>query len=111
MNTIDSIKGMIVTEATEDQTENQYFGKDCPKGMVQVEFVGCDPKDKRSEYGWKPTKSAFIDVYVDGKRFRIDVGDFHDGNGQRRGLHIVTDLGIEFEKTACNAASLFFTEE
>lgn len=25
---------------------NQYFGKDCPKGKVQIEFVGCPPSGR-----------------------------------------------------------------
>jgi len=87
--------------------EEQHFGKDCPKGMVQVEFVGCDPGIRMGRYGWRPAKSAFIEVYVDGMRLRINIGDFHDGNGQRRGLHIVTDLGFNFEQTSMNACSIF----
>lgn len=90
-------------------SEQTYYGKDCPKGMVQVEFVGCSPDDRVSAYGWKPTKDATIDVWVDGKRFYIKVGDFHDGKAQRRGLHIVTDLCVGFEQTSLNAASVFLT--
>lgn len=94
------------------EEENHYFGKDCPKGMVQVEFVGCSPKNKRGEYGWKPEKSAFIEVYVDGRRFRIEVGSLNDGLTKRRGLHIVTDkFNLKCEETAVNSVSLFFEDE
>ena len=94
------------------EEKNHYWGKDCPKGMVQVEFVGCSPKNKTSDYGWKPEKSAFIEVYVDGNRFRIGIGDFDDGRGKRRGLHIITDkLDLNVDKTSMNAASLFFDSE
>lgn len=97
---------------SDSDTENQFFGKDCPQGMVQIEFVGCDPKDKRSEYGWKPVKHAFIDAWIDGKHFRIDVGDFDDGRGgKRRGLHITTDsLDWVFEQNAINSIIIFFGE-
>lgn len=82
-------------------------GEDCPQGMVQVEFVGCHPSLKQGEYGWKPVKHAFMDVWVDGKRFHIAVGDFHDGVAQRRGLHVITSLSVGFEQTSLNAASLY----
>lgn len=118
---------MMTNESTEDKASdavsgrdepfvmcgdggNMYFGKDCPKGMVQIEFVGCSPESKTGDYGWKPEKSAFIEVYVDGKRFRIQVGNFHDGHGDRRGLHIVHGLDVEVEKTSINASSLFFKD-
>jgi hypothetical protein len=85
---------------------NPYYGQDCPKGMVQVEFVGCSPADKRGEYGWKPCQSTFLDVYVDGQRFYIKVGDFHDGVAERRGLHVIGPMNMLVEKTSCNAATL-----
>lgn len=73
-----------------------HYGKDCPKGMVQVEFVGVDPKARHSEYGYVPTETAFIELYVDGKRYRIDAGDIgqycHDGK-PRRGIHINGPFG------------------
>jgi hypothetical protein len=86
-----------------------YYGKDCPTGMVQIEFVGCSPEDKYCEYGWKPVSHAWIDIYVDGKRYRVDVGDFHDGIAQRRGLHIVGGLDLTCEKTGMNAVSIFLS--
>jgi hypothetical protein len=87
-----------------------YFGKYCPKGMVQVEFVSCSPKNRVSDYGWKPEERAFIEVYVDGSRFRIEVGNFNDGQGKRRGLHIVHSMNVELEKTSLNACSLYFKD-
>ena len=89
---------------------NMYFGKDCPKGMVQVEFVGCSPKNRIGDYGWKPEVRAFLEVYVDGARFRIEVGTFHDGKGERRGLHIVHPLHAKMEQTSLNACSVFFDD-
>lgn len=75
--------------------------------MVQVEFVGCDLRLKLGEYGWKPTESAFLEVYVDGKRFRIDVGNVVQRDGTiRRGLHISGEIGFELNKTAMNAGDV-----
>ena len=79
--------------------------------MVQVEFVGCDPKLKLGEYGWKPTETAFLEVWVDGKRFRIDVGTHDDGSGPRRGLHINTEMNFEIIKTAINSCSVLLPRE
>ena len=86
-----------------EKEKNYYFGEDCPVGMVQVEFVGSDPKKKISDYGWKPEKSTFLEIYVDGKRFRIDVGDIGEG---KRGLHIITGSEIEYEQTASNSCNI-----
>lgn len=91
--------------------ENMHYGKDCPKGMVQIEFVGCSPKEKRNDYGWKPTESAFLEVYVDGHRYRINVGTFHDGNAERRGLHIIGPMDMQIEKTSVNACSVWIESE
>ena len=89
-------------------SEENYYGKDCPIGMVQVEFVGVDPALKYSEYGWKPSRSAFLEIYVDGERFRIDVGNFdaHDGT-TRRGLHIVGPMNIQVDKHSLNAVDVY----
>lgn len=89
------------------EREQNYFGQDCPKGMVQIEFVGCSPKDKYCEYGWKPVESAFLEIYVDGERYRIEVGDFHDGKSEKRGLHIVGPINMQVEQNSVNAASVF----
>lgn len=89
-----------------DETKT-YYGKDCPEGMVQVEFVGCSPKDRVGDYGWKPTKQAFIEVYIDGRRFRIDVGTDYRG---KRGLHITAEEEIEIAQDACNALSVSHRE-
>lgn len=86
-----------------------YYGKDCPVGMVQVEFVGCSPSERYSDYGWKPTKSAFIELYVDGLRYRIDAGDIghncFDGK-PRRGVHISYPMGAELGDRSMNALNL-----
>jgi len=100
-------------EITPDNNpREQYFGKNCPVGMVQIEFVGCDPKSRYSDYGYKPTKSAFIEVYIDGQRFRIDIGDVYNGDGTKvvRGLHINGPLNLQTEKTATTAVSVFALE-
>lgn len=85
--------------------DKQYFGKDCPEGMVQVEFVGCGQENKISDYGWKPVKHAFIDLWVDGKRFRIEIGDIEGSD--KRGLKITSDfIDMEVEKTAVNSINV-----
>jgi hypothetical protein len=94
---------------SDSKDENTYYGKDCPVGKVQVEFVGAHA-ERYSEYGFKPGESAFLEVYVDGRRFRINVGTFHDGVTERRGLHIVGDSDMEFDKTSINAGSVFYTK-
>lgn len=90
---------------------DRHYGGDCPVGMVQVEFVGCPPAARISEYGWKPVEFAFLEVWVDGKRFRIDVGNFHDGKAERRGIHVVYDLDHSVEQTSMNACSVYFNPE
>lgn len=88
--------------------KEHYFGKDCPVGMVQVEFVGVSPDLKHGQYGYKPCGSAFLEVYVDGKRFRIDVGDFDAGDGtKRRGLHIFTPFDAVVDKHSVNALDIY----
>lgn len=95
------------------EEREQYFGKYCPKGMVQVEFVGCDPRTRYSDYGYKPTESAFIEVYVDGVRFRIDIGNVYNGTGSAkvRGIHINGPIDLQVERTAINAVSVFIKPE
>ena len=94
------------------EKENNYYGKDCPVGMIQVEFVGCSPENKIGEYGWKPEKSTFLEIWVDGQRFRIDVGNVSDSNGEmKRGLHINGPFDFEYYRNACNACSLFIKEK
>jgi len=78
----------------------EHYGKDCPKGMVQVEFVGCSPAMRHSDYGWKPVESAFIEVYIDGNRYRIDIGTDHKG---RRGLSINGPMDMVADKHSVNA--------
>lgn len=86
----------------------QYFGKDCPPGMVQVEFVGCPPELRYSNYGWKPTQCAFIDIYVDGKRFLIEIGDVSGPTiTKQRGLHIIADDNISIYHSSINAVTLW----
>lgn len=87
---------------------NRYYGEQCPVGMVQVEFVGCDPKDRIGNYGWKPTNHAFADIWVDGKRCNIQIGNDEIG---RRGLHLIFDSTyFEVKQTADNAVGVFKKE-
>lgn len=90
-----------------EKYEPTPFGKDCPVGMVQIEFVGVDPKLKYSPYGWKPSPSAFLEVYVDGQRYRIDVGNFDSFNGIRRGLHICGPIDMVVDKHSLNAVDVY----
>lgn len=70
--------------------DGPHYGKDCPKGKVQVEFVGVDPGLRYSPYGWKPSDHAFIELWVDGQRFRIDAGDLtQHGHEGRRGTKFI----------------------
>lgn len=81
-----------------------FYGQDCPKGMVQIEFVGVDPNLKVNEYSWKPSKSAFLEVFVDGERFRIDVGDVQKSDGTvRRGLHVCGPIDMDVDNHSINA--------
>lgn len=99
------------SRATDVAHTETYYGKDCPKGKVQVEFVGCDPKERYSNYGWKPVDSAFLEVYVDGQRYRIDVGSFQSSRGAwRRGLHVCGPLDFVIDKHSCNAFDVFHEE-
>lgn len=100
---------MSETEETTDNERDTYYGKNCPVGMVAVEFVGCDPKTRYSDYGYKPSKSAFIEIWVDGQRFRVDIGDVYNGNGSKkvRGIHIGGVYDLQVERTAVNAVSIF----
>lgn len=92
--------------------KNTYFGRDCPSGMVQVEFVGCSPEDKNGNYGWKPCKSTFLEIYIDGERFRIDVGNVTDKNGNsKRGLHINGPFDFEYNRDAINACTIFIKDK
>ncbi len=89
-----------------DPNENMYFGKDCPQGMVQVEFV-ITHSEKAHPNGWKPSKRATVDIYIDGERFHITVGDFHDGRCERRGIEVCGPMDLQVKKTSINACSIF----
>jgi hypothetical protein len=94
---------------TETDTEStaRHYGKDCPVGMVQVEFVGTTG-ERYSDYGWTPGESAFLELYVDGKRYRVDMGTFLDTSGKaRRGLHIVADMEVSVDQHSINAVDIF----
>jgi len=85
--------------------------KDCKEGQVQVSFVGGHPDNKKDDYGWGPQESAFLELYVDGNHFRINLGNVisynKDGESStKRGLHIVTDKHMEMERTASNSCNI-----
>jgi hypothetical protein len=85
----------------------EFYGKDCPQGMVQVEFVGVDPKLRYSDYGWKPSPHAFLEVYVDGQRFSMHVGDMSQfGHEGKRGLHINYPIPAAVENRSINALTI-----
>jgi hypothetical protein len=89
-----------------------YYGKDCPQGMVQIEFVGVAPALRCNEYGYKPSDSAFLEVYVDGHRFRIDVGNVQRGDGTtRRGLHICGPIDMDVDKHSVNACDVLIPQK
>jgi hypothetical protein len=77
------------------------------KQEVQVEFVGVAGAKRLHGYGWEPSESAFIEAIVDGQRYRIELGDFHDGKTQRRGIHIIAVSKIFCETTSINACSVW----
>ena len=87
-----------------DEVVAHVYGEDCPKGMVQVEFVGVSPKLKQGDCGWRPSNSAFLDVWVDGERFYITAGNVQRGDGStRRGLHIIGPIHMDVDKHSVNA--------
>lgn len=97
-----------MSNETRDSEEGRFDGHNCPQGMVQIEFVGCDPKLRFSEYGYTPVESAFLEVYVDGLRYRIDVGTFRSTDGgYRRGLHIVGPSDMLVDKHSINAVDVY----
>lgn len=95
-------------DADGNYLDGPHYGKDCPVGKVQIEFVGVSPELRYSPYGWKPADHAFIDIYIDGRRYNIQVGDFESADGVRRGLHIVTDPGVKVDGHSINALDVFF---
>lgn len=85
-----------------------HFGKDCPIGKVQIEFVGVNPNLRRSAYSWVPSDNAFLEVYVDGDRYRIDVGNYESAHGgTRRGLHVNCPFDVQIDKHSLNAFDVF----
>ncbi len=90
--------------------DDPFYGKDCPLGMVQVEFVGVDPELRHGRYGYKPSQTAFLEIYVDGQRFRIDVGSLKQyaatGDDSSRGIHINFPLGATLRDRSLNALSI-----
>lgn len=88
--------------------DGPHYAEDCPVGKVQVAFVGVSPTLRYSPYGWKPSDRAFLEVSVDGRYYRIDIGTFESASGPRRGIHIVTDMDMKIDKHSINAVDVFF---
>lgn len=94
------------------ETNNKYFGKDCPKGMVQVAFVSVDPKLRLDDYKWKPSESAMLDIYVDGAHYNIRVGDIDTfdketrAHSKQRGLRVIGPFDMVVHKDSVNAFSV-----
>lgn len=96
---------------TRKNTGNEYFGKDCPKGKVQVEFIGVDPRLKHGEYGWMPSDRAFADIYVDGERFNIQTGNIMCMDGKsRRGISISFPCDAVVHRHSLNALNITLKE-
>lgn len=94
-------------QVTDARVSGDHYGKDCPRGKVQVEFVGCGgPENRYSNYGWMPADSAFVEIYVDGERYNVQIGSAHY-DATRRGLHIIGPIDMAIDRTASNSATLF----
>ncbi len=78
----------------------------CQDGQVQVSFVGVDPNLRSGPYRWNPSQSAFLELIVDGRNFRIDIGNIKeytpDGH-MARGMHINFPCPAKVIETAINA--------
>jgi len=89
--------------------DGPHYGKDCPKGKVQIAFLGIDPKLQCGPYTWKPTDHAWIEVAIDGETWRIDIGDYEAAarGGKRRGIHINGPIDLCVDKHSLNALDVF----
>jgi hypothetical protein len=80
-----------------------HFGADCPDGLVQVEFVDTDG-ERLGAYGYKPGKTAIVELYVGGRRFTILAGTAAQMYGRHEsGLIVMSDVSIECKNTAINS--------
>jgi hypothetical protein len=87
-----------------------YYGQDCPSDMVQVEFVSTDG-ERMSDYGWKPGKSAKVELYVGGRRFIVLAGDAARMYGYHEPCVVVmSDVGLTSAKHAVNTIELRYDE-
>ena len=92
------------------------FGSACPQGKVMLEFVSVGEENrqvygdsgKQSPYSYYPVDSFFLEVYVDGKRFRIDVGNLREygGGDNSRGIHINYPMDAEIKGKSLNAHNI-----
>ena len=93
--------------STKPTEEHLPSGNHCPHGMVQMSFVGVDPSLRRGDYRWAPSERAFLEIYVDGELFQVQVGTDWKG---RRGLHINGPFNLVVDKHSINAVTIAIPE-
>lgn len=92
----------------EEENGEILFGQNCPKGKVQLEFVSVSGGERKGRYQYTPSDSAFLEIYVDGERFRLDVGDLTShGSEGKRGIHVCGPIRLKADRTAINAVNLY----
>lgn len=79
----------------------------CPEGKVLVQFVGCGKVEGSSGYRWEPADTGFIEAYVDGTRFRIDLGARTGAKGEYRGLRVTTDAEHKTDGQWSNSTTIW----
>lgn len=83
-------------------------GKLSPTG-AHLNFIGMDPKLRCGLYDYNAVDSFFLEIGVDGQRYRIDVGNIginmSDGKA-RRGIHISFPIFAELGELSMNALNL-----
>jgi hypothetical protein len=95
--------------------ENQFYGSDCPEGLVQVESVHphAEPRphcDIRYP-GYQPSESATIELYVGGRRFIIMAGGAACAYGyNQQGIVVMSDVELNAKPLAVNSALITFSE-
>lgn len=112
MSLCNNVNCSLMREHTPDEcgypvVAARSYGRDCPKGKVQVESVSVDPKLRMGDHGWYPSETARLEIWVDGERFAIEVGSVYDRNGRIvRGLQIISDRRVNTQETAVNSVTV-----
>jgi len=74
-----------------------------------LDFIGVDPARRLGGYRYEAVENFFLEILVDGQRYRIDVGDIganlSDGK-PRRGIHINFPLGGDLGDRSLNAVNI-----